>query len=76
MNIEKHLLESIIKEIICYEVKETGRPFEVLMNEFYSSATFSKLSDYKTGLYRESPWYVYDIYLTEKANGKILQTEY
>ena len=43
--------------------------------DFYSSETFDKLSNYETGLYRESPWYVYELYQIEKQNGKLIQTE-
>ena len=41
------------------------------MQRLYSSETFSKLNDIETGLYVESPTYVYDIYKTEKQNGQI-----
>ncbi len=75
MKIRKHLLEVIIKDIIFYEVKNTGKNFDELMKDFYSSETFDKLSNYETGLYRESPWYVYELYQIEKQNGKLIQTE-
>ena len=75
MNIQKHLLEGIIKDIIFFEAKNTGKNIDILMKDFYSSETFDKLSNYETGLYRESPWYVYELYQNEKQNGKLIQTE-
>ena len=75
MNIQKHLLEGIIKDIIFFEAKNTGKNIDILMKDFYSSETFDKLSNYETGLYRESPWYVYELYQIEKQNGKLIQTE-
>ncbi|MDR0823330.1 MAG: hypothetical protein LBN20_06095 [Endomicrobium sp.] len=38
------------------------------MDAFYKSNTFKKLSDIKTGLYTESPAYVYDMYKEEIQN--------
>ncbi len=75
MNVQKHLLEGIIKDIIFFEAKNTGKNIDILMKDFYSSETFDKLSNYETGLYRESPWYVYELYQIEKQNGKLIQTE-
>ena len=75
MSIQKHLLEGIIKDIIFYEAKTTGKSFDILMKDFYSSETFEKLSNDETGLYRESPWYVYEIYQNEKKYGKLVQNE-
>ncbi|MDY5117859.1 hypothetical protein [Treponema succinifaciens] len=41
----------------------------------YTSETFSKLNNVETGLYLESSAYVYDIYKSEKENGRIIQQE-
>ena len=36
---------------------------------------FEKLQDIDTGLYLESPAYIYDLYLNELKNSKIVQDE-
>ena len=45
------------------------------MRRLYTSETFSKLNNIETGLYLESPAYIYDIYKSEKENGQIIQRE-
>ena len=50
-------------------------PMVESMTSFYNSETFTKLNDLETGLYLESPLYVYDIFKTEKAYGRIVQKE-
>ena len=50
-------------------------PMVEAMTSFYNSETFTKLNDFETGLYLESPLYVYDIFKTEKAYGRIVQEE-
>ena len=45
------------------------------MQRLYTSETFSKLNNIETGLYLESPSYIYDIYKSEKENGRIIQQE-
>ena len=42
---------------------------------FYESEVFEKLNDPETGLYLESPAYIYDLFRLEKTAGKIVQTE-
>jgi len=43
------------------------------MNIVYNSTTFKKICDVKTGLYRESVGYNYDILQDELKNGKFGQ---
>ena len=43
--------------------------FLVLQN----SEKFVKLEDFSTGLYIESPAYVYDLLMSELKNGKLVQ---
>ena len=39
---------------------------------FHNSETFSKLEDFETGLYIESPAYVYDLLKSELKNGRLV----
>lgn len=71
----KFLTEINIQEIIMYIVEDDGIEYDVALDEFYNSVTFSKLKDKVTGLYRESSAYVYELYKTEKRTGKFPHTE-
>ena len=44
-------------------------------NKFYNSEVFEKLIDEETGLYLESPNYVYDLFKDEMNFGHIIQAE-
>ena len=69
------LIEYITSDIISYIMEDSNLPMLEAMQQLYTSQTYVKLNDLETGLYRESSPYVYDIFKTEKANGKILQEE-
>ena len=69
------LIEYITSDIISYIMEDSNLPMLEAMQQLYTSQTYAKLNDLETGLYRESSPYVYDIFKTEKANGKILQEE-
>jgi len=58
------LIEFITQDVITKIAQEKGAEMSQAMNEFYSSAVFAKLQDYKTGLYLEGNDYIYDL-LTE-----------
>lgn len=69
------LIEYITSDIISYIMEDSNLPMLEAMQQLYTSQTYAKLNDLETGLYRESSPYVYDIFKTEKANGKIIQEE-
>ena len=41
--------------------------------KFLFEGIFVKLEDFSTGLYIESPAYVYDLLMSELKNGKLVQ---
>ncbi len=43
------------------------------ISTFHNSETFAKLEDFSTGLYIESPAYVYNLLMSELKNGKLVQ---
>lgn len=49
--------------------------YDEAMKMLYSSTVFDKVSDIETGLYRESPAYVYGLFQDEMNFGRIIQTE-
>ena len=75
MTKQEQLIEYIIQDIIDYIVKDQHIEFDKAMEIFYNSETFDKLCDMETGMYLESPAYVYGIYQDEKNFGTIIQSE-
>lgn len=71
----KFLTEFNIQDIVTFIVEDEGLEYDIALDKFYNSATFEKLSDSETGLYRESSAYIYELYKSEIKNGKIIQTE-
>lgn len=75
MSRQEQLIEYITDDIVSFIMED----FKVLvleaMQRLYTSETFSKLNNVETGLYLESSAYVYDIYKSEKENGRIIQQE-
>ena len=75
MSKQEQLIEYITSDIVSFIMEEKNISMIEAMQKLYSSETFSKLNDIETGLYVESPTYVYDIYKTEQQNGQIIQEE-
>ena len=49
------LTELNIQDVIAYIAEDDAIEYDEAIDRFYRSATFSKLTDRETGLYRESP---------------------
>ena len=75
MSKQEQLIEYITSDIVSFIMEEKNISMIEAMQRLYSSEIFSKLNDIETGLYVESPTYVYDIYKTEQQNGQIIQEE-
>ena len=71
----KFLTEQNIQDIIAFIVEDEKTDYDFAIDKFYSSKTFEKLSDPKTGLYRESAAYVYELYKNENENGEYVQND-
>lgn len=69
------LIEANIQDIIKYIVTDLGVSVKEAMRRFYMSEIFEKLQDTKTGLYLESPAYIYELYKNEAKNGRLIQEE-
>jgi hypothetical protein len=65
----------VTAEIVWYITEDFGTDEADAMKQFYGSEVFVKLMDFETGLYRESPAYVYDLYKTEREYGRLVQLE-
>ena len=65
------LIEGVISDITGYIVEDRNIEFDDALKIFVQTQTFEKLSDTKTGLYRESAAYTYEILKSELEDGKI-----
>ena len=61
MNTFKNLVGGIVQDIVKYICDDDGLSIESALEKLYNSETYKKLKDEHTGLYRESPAYVYEL---------------
>lgn len=71
MKTSEQLVELSLREILGYIVEDSRIEFDEAMRRFYASETFDKLLDEETGLFIESPAYVYGIFLDELKLGSL-----
>ncbi len=69
------LIEVNTQDILKLLMTDSGVSAMDAIRRFYVSAVFEKLQDCRTGLYLESPAYIYDLYLNEVKNCGIVQDE-
>ena len=72
---KNQLLEYSIQDIIDMISTDQSIEYDEAMNKFYNSEVFEKLIDKETGLYLESPEYVYDLCKDEMNFVHIIQAE-
>ena len=65
------LIDSLTKEIAAFIMEDEKIEYDEALRKLYNSIIFEKLTDTKTGLYREGAAYVYQYYLEEQA-GQVL----
>ena len=75
MSDREFLIETNTQDILKILISEGGLSLKDAMRQFYTSAVFEKLLDCNTGLYLESPAYIYNLYLNEVKNAGIMQDE-
>ena len=75
MDKQKQLMEYIIQDIVDMFATEQDIEYDVAMDKFYNSEVFEKLQDEETGLYLESPDYIYDLFKDEVNFGHFVQAE-
>lgn len=75
MTKQKQLIEYNIQDIIDMITTDQHIEYDEAMNQFYNSKVFEKLLEIETGLYLESPEYVYDLFKDEMNFGSIIQAE-
>lgn len=65
-----YMIESMAKELVLLLVEDMGMDMKTALHTLYTSDTYAKLQEAKTGLYFQSPRYVYDFLKTEIKTGK------
>lgn len=69
----RYLFEGISADVVRYLVEKNDMPLGEAVATFHNSEVFSKLEDFETGLYIESPAYVYNLLMDELKYGKLQQ---
>lgn len=75
MSKQEQLIEYSIQDIVEFIADDFAVEYDEAMKLFYESETFDKLQQIDTGLYRESPAYVYGLFQDEQNLGRIVQAE-
>lgn len=75
MSDREFLVEANIQDVLKYMITDMKIPIMDAIRQFYASAVFQKLQEHETGLYLESPAYIYDMYKRELENHGIVQDE-
>ena len=75
MSKQDQIIEYIVQDIVDMLATDQNIEYDEAMNKFYNSEVFEKLQDKETGLYLESPEYIYDLFKDEMNFGHIIQAE-
>ena len=75
MGKREQIIEFLIQDIVDMIAEDQNIEYDEAMNKFYYSEIFEKLQEQETGLYLESPEYIYDLFKDEMNFGRIVQAE-
>lgn len=75
MSKEKQMIEYMVQDLVEIITEEQNVEYDKAMASLYRSKIFDKIVDLETGLYRESPAYVYGLFADEMNFGRIIQAE-
>ena len=71
----KMIMEYMIEDLVEIVVEDQHLEFDEAMKLLYNFQIFEKIMDPETGLYFESPAYVYGLLQDEMNFGRIIQAE-
>lgn len=71
MSNRDYLIEGLSKDIVYLLIEDFDMDMKTALHTLYTSDTYTKLQDGKTGLYFQSPRYVYDFLKNEIRTGKM-----
>lgn len=66
-----YLIECMSKDLVLMLMEDFKLDMKTALRTLYTSDTYIKLQDIKTGLYFQSPRYVYDFLKNEIKTGKM-----
>ena len=75
MSKEQQMVEYMVQDLVEMHTETQGVEYDIAMRTIYNSQVYEKLIDIETGLYRESPAYVYGLLQDELNFGRIIQAE-
>ena len=75
MDKKKQMIEYMVQDLVEIISETQSLEYEHAMSLLYNSEIYNKLLDIETGLYRESPAYVYGLLQDELNFGHIVQAE-
>ena len=75
MSREQQMIEYMVQDLVEMLTETQGVEYDIAMRTIYNSQVYEKLIDIETGLYRESPAYVYGLLQDELNFGRIVQAE-
>ena len=75
MGKEQQMIEYMVQDLVEILTETQGIEYDMAMCTVYDSQVYDKLMDIETGLYRESPSYVYGLLQDELNFGHIVQAE-
>ena len=75
MRKEQQMIEYMVQDLVEILSEAQGIEYDIAMHTIYTSEVYDKLLDAETGLYRESPSYVYGLLQDELNFGHIVQAE-
>ncbi len=75
MGKEQQMIEYMVQDLVEMLTETQGIEYDVAMCTLYDSQIYEKVIDIETGLYRESPSYVYGLLQDELNFGHIVQAE-
>lgn len=67
----QYINECMMRDLAVMLIEEYKISLEQALDILYNSETYEKLNDPRTGLYFQSPVYVYDFLQKELKSGKI-----
>lgn len=66
-----YLIETMSKDLVLLLMEDFNMDMKTALRTLYTSDTYAKLQNVKTGLYIQSPRYVYDFLKNEIKTGKM-----
>jgi hypothetical protein len=67
----EYMKEALVTEVVIMLIEKRGMDMKSALECFYNSNTYEKLSNPESGLFFQSPGYIYSFLQNEITTGKI-----